>query len=231
MDFEGPDHEDLDNVRALNQAFIDALAGGAGLDGAEARLANEIRALGDLRRQRLANCPFLLFSMGHLYEADWPVDERQRDLLRAEEPTAGTRTKLVTAALGFLWQLARRNAYAARLVTGAPLAWCERLAERTFMELFAIGEQHPQLVTAMRSDDQPFWSKLIDAGTSDDGRVRRAARLSALQTILTASASKKLQQLPAAACSMPSPVSVRVSRGYNTRPDESAEHQKPPKDL
>ena len=234
MDYHGPDREDLANVYALNQAFTDALMRGTHRDGAEARLANEVRLLGHLRRNRLAHCPFLLFSLTDVYLSEGEPDAAhggQQDLLRDREPELPNHPRLITAALGFLWQLARRNPYAVRLMTGAPLHWCENLAACTLIELLELGVRESQMLSVVRPDDSRFWNKLLVTGTSDNPDVRRAARLSALQTMLTASASEKLQRLPAAACAMPSPVSVRVSRGYNTRPDESAVHKKSKKDL
>lgn len=234
MDYKGPDAHDLANVYALNQGLIDALLGGTPERGAEARLVSEMKSLGSPRRRRLARCPFLLFSIAGGSDPDWrPViaGTRQRELLSAQEPAFGAQPRLAAATLGFLWQLARRNPYAARLVTGAPLSWCETLTECTLMELFEFAEHEVRRLHVIRSDDRHFWRKLLGAGTSDDADVRRAARLSALQSVLTATASEKLQRLPAAACAMPSPVSVRVSRGYNTRPDESPVDKKPPQDL
>ena len=234
MDYHGPDREDLANVYALNQAFMEALLRGPHRDGEEARLANELRSLGHLRRTRIANCPFLLFSLTDVYLSERESEAAhggQQDLLRDREPEIPTHPRLVTAALGFLWQLARRNAYAVRLITGAPLHWCESLAACTLIGLLELGVREPQILSVVRPGDSRFWNKLLVAGTSDNPGVRQAARLSALQTVLTASASEKLQRLPAAACAMPSPVSVRVSRGYNTRPDESAVHKKSKKDL
>ncbi|MFQ5608695.1 MAG: hypothetical protein ACE5F8_00305 [Woeseiaceae bacterium] len=235
MNFEGLDGADLANVRSLNRAFLDAQEGvSARRDGATARIASRIGTLDGERRSRLARCPFLLFSLTRNCEPGWHalfVGERAPGLLRALEPVDDRLSRLATAAVGFLWQLARRNIYAARLVSGATISWCENMAEATLVDLFEFADREPALISAMRAGDQKFWDKLLDAGTRDDPGVRRAARLSALQMILTASATERMQRLPSAACSFPAPVSVSSPRGYNTRPDESADHQKPQEDL
>ncbi|MDX1508107.1 MAG: hypothetical protein R3358_07490 [Woeseiaceae bacterium] len=234
MQFQGPDRDDLANVTALNRALIEALLAGSIEHGAAARLASELRSLGRPQRDRLAKCPFLLCSLAGHGGPDWQAavaDSRQRQLLSAQEPGFGARSRLIAATLGFLWQLARRNPYAVRLVTAAPLSWCETLAACTLLDLFDYGEHGVRTLSVIRSDDRRFWDKLLVAATGNDRVVRQAARVSALQSLLTASASEKLPRLPAAACAMTSPVSVRVSRGYNTRPDESPVDKKSPQDL
>ena len=113
------------------------------------------------------------------------------------------------ATLGFLWSLARRNPYAARLVSGTSLEWCDQLARQPVIEVI---EHVAQFSPAMprRPDDSDFWRKLIDAGTNVRKDVRLAARISALHTIITRSAAKTTTRPVAiAACDM-APATMQV---------------------
>ena len=141
------------------------------------------------------------------------ADRRSMDLLRPLQPADDEAARLVTAGLGFLWQLALRNPYAARLVSGAGLNWCEQLADCTLMELYArVAEEDPLLEPRM-PDRPELWNKLLTAGVSAKRDVRIAARVSALQTVLTRSPATPYRQLATAACAMPA-----VSRRVGERP-------------
>ncbi|MDX1518131.1 MAG: hypothetical protein R3288_14900, partial [Woeseiaceae bacterium] len=194
---------------------------------------------------RLTRCPFLLFSLAEDDAPRWNrLFERTRmsrpDLVDAMADGPDTLAPVVLAALGFLWQLARRRPYAARVVSGASLAWCERLAEATLVDLFRFAVSEHDLVGFRNGADAAFWRRLLVSATSARKSVRRAARLAALQSLLTRMQAGSYQRLAAAACSLPAParkvadtvlVSKPRARGYNTPPDDSAKDKKPHKNL
>lgn len=247
MDFQPPEPADLANVRALNTAFVDALCAKTLPDRLLATIPDGLlAACGDARApHRLRRCPFLLFSLAEHDMPRWnrlferPQGSRP-DLVDAMAGNTATLAPVVLAALGFLWHLARRRPYAARVVSGASLAWCERLSESTLVDVhrFAIAED--SLIGFRNGGDAAFWRRLLVSATSDEKPVRRAARLAALQTLLTQTSAGTYQRLAAAACSMPaparkvadkSPVSKQQVRGYNTPPDDRAADKKPHKNL
>lgn len=247
MDFLPPEPADLSNVHALNAAFLDALRQEALPD----RLlglqpAGLQAACGDLRAlERLRRCPFLLFSLEEHDLARWNrLFGRPRQawpdlvdvMTSAEKPPA----PVTLAALGFLWQLARRRPYATRVVCGASLHWCERLAESTLVDVFRFAASETDLLGFRNASDTAFWRRLLVSATSVEKSVRRAARLAALQMLLTESRTGTCQKLAAAACSMPVPrrkvadkalVSKPGARGYNTPPDDGTKDKKPHKNL
>ena len=247
MDFQPPEPADLANVYALNAAFVDAVRARS----LPARLSRAVPH--DLREAcvdsstsaRLTRCPFLLFSLSEddvprwnrLFERPRPA---QPDLVDAMAGNPDGISPVMLAALGFLWHLARRRPYAARVVSGASLAWCERLAESTLVDVYRFAVAEDDLVGLQNGGDAAFWRRLLVSATSAEKAVRRAARLSALQSLLTGSRTGTYQRLAAAACSMPAParkvadtslVSKQRARGYNTPPDDSAKDKKPHKNL
>jgi hypothetical protein len=93
---------------------------------------------------------------------------------------------LISASLGFIWQLAQRNPYTLRLICGATLYWTERIAEQTFFGLLDAVRKTgdtPDIRLVRRSQ---IWNKLLDGGVSRERVTRRAAQMSALQVVLTA---------------------------------------------
>jgi hypothetical protein len=212
MQFQGPSVDVLDNVYALNTAYIAGLRratpGFELRDEEDPRLADLVRALTEAQAERLAASPFLLFSMREQDDDYWESlfagdPPRSPDLFAASASTAGA--GLVTAALGFLWALSRRNPYAARIVSGASLGWCERLAEHTLIGLLSSASGGVDLPVPRFGNGSVVWIKLLSAGVSSEKEVRQAAHLAALQTMLTQTAAAKRADLPAAACRMPKP--------------------------
>lgn len=206
MDFAGPDPADYANVRALNGAFLELARRRrltrTCLNGLEQRLAGRLHSLTENEAHRLAAAPFLLFSLRERDSRLW--DELfnaagKRDLF-AIEPAAGDELARLTAAgLGFVWQLAQRNPYAARVLAGANLHWCEQIAERTFLQLLAITSVRSDLLQLRSGNDGDLWSKLLDAGVMCNDRMRHSAHISALQTVLTHDRVDVRQAWPAAA--------------------------------
>ena len=116
MEYEGLTPDDLANVRALNRAWL--------------------RSTG--RDERLAAAPFLLFSLREHDAELWErlLAEGAQHELFATQPTAGGKPSgLQAAGLAFLWELSRRNPYVARIIGGAPLDWCQRIAAETLVRL------------------------------------------------------------------------------------------------
>ena len=243
MDFQPPDSADLANVYSLNRAFLDLLASAAGHEDdrerGSAAYSQVIRELDQRHRLRLAETPFLLFSLAEDDLARWrPVFDSnyEFDLFDTPDRPAVSESRIVQAALGFLWQLAKKRPYSARVVSGATYFWCERLSLCTLVDLFDFASTEPHLLRMRLAENAAFWRKLLTGGTSDDASVRSAAKLSALQSVLTTIDDTSRERLPAAACSMPAPstrvaeraaVSRNTARGYNTPPDESTVHKKP----
>lgn len=249
MDFQPPDPADLGNVYALNGAFLDAVR----RQGMRAKrlallpdgLADGVIAGSSEARDRLCRCPFLLFSLAEGDVRRWRrlfdgPEKREPDLLDPVQTHGAAESGVLLAGLGFLWQLARRRPYAARVVSGASLSWCERLAECTLIDVFRFAQAEPDLLGFRTADNRAFWQRLLVAGVSPEPAIRHAARLSALQTILTECGGRAFRRLPAAACSMPVPrrraadtslVSKPKARGYNTPADESATDNKAHQNL
>lgn len=249
MDFKPPDPADLANVHSLNRAFLDTIRhtkATRGLleplphDAARRLLELESAAIG-----RLARCPFLIFSLGEHDAPRWRrllESPRTADLFTALDGPGPGQARIAAAALAFLWHLARRRPYAARVICGAPLEWCERIAALTHVELFDLALHDGALLEFRFADNAAFWRKLVSAGTSGEASVRVAAQLTALQTMLTSlAANERFDRLPAqAACSVRTPaqrvaergpVSRAESRGYNTPPDAGAIDKKSHQNL
>ncbi len=194
MQYPGPSADDLDNVHTLNAAFLEELrqrsCGDELRDHGAPRLTELVRGLTAAQVGRLATSPFLLFS---LHERD--NDYWEALLARESAPDTGLFARhesfgdgcLLASALSFLWGLAGRNPYAARVVSGAPIAWCERLAEQTIYRLLSNATTGVAPIVPRFRTQRGVWHKLLGDGVSSEEEVRKAAQLTALQVMLTRS--------------------------------------------
>ncbi len=199
MDYLGPQHADYTNVRALNRAFLGLFADAARAEGLcrglNADLFERLQAQRSLQRERLANAPFLLFS---LREADGDFWDGlfatcgERDMFASAVSDQAV-SCLITASVAYLWQLAGQNAYAARVICGASLHWCEQVAEQPLMDIVQAAARVD--VLRLRSPaDSALWHKLLDDATSAERAVRDAACITALQRVLTDGAGQRIQR-------------------------------------
>ena len=216
MEYQGPEQADLANVCALNISYLDWLRARGNVGAAEASMRPEIGAalagMSRLQLERLSRVPFLLMSFREYDEGHWRsllAENPGVDLFHAVRVPDEDAIRLISAGLGFLWQLSKRSPYAARLVSGASLDWCEQLAAYTLVELYSRVITEDRLLEPRMFDNPDFWQKLLNAGVSARKDVRTAARVSALQVVLTRSATGSYRRLAAAACNMPA-VAVRV---------------------
>ena len=218
MQFQCPGPAELTNVFVLNSAFIAWQRSISREPGREARMdpgiPARLAALDGAQRERLARTPFLLMSLAEDDELRWQAlfsEQTTRDLLRCMQLRDEAASRITAAGLGFLWQLAQRNPYAARLVSGASLEWCEQLSACTLMDLIARALEDPTLLAPRMSDQPDFWDRLLTAGVSNRRQVRVAARVATLQTVLIQHPLRPYRPLAAAACKM-SPARARDSR-------------------
>ncbi len=218
MDYQGPQVADLADVNSLNAAFlacfhVPAEAGGALLRRTPPALAERFSALNAVQLARLARTPFLLLSFREHDDECWDALLRRdagHDLLAPLQQPSDEVAQLMAAGMGFLWQLSKQNPYTARLVSGATLHWCERVAARTLMDLLLRVMPCGHLLEPRFANNVDFWNKLLSAAVNPEREVRVAARLCAMQTMLTQSPAARYRRLPAAACNMPAPA-LRVA--------------------
>ena len=206
MDYAVPTAADLADVNSLNRALLGALQGSHGEPLQRALPAScraAVASLTELQIERLAGLPFLLFSLHEQDDLYWEElldDDPHRDLFVVNDAVTEDHSRLGAAAIGFAWQLARRNPYTARLVCGASLAWCERLASRPLLDVLLRAVDRSDLLIPRQADNEDFWQRLLGAGLSAESNVRRAAHLSALHVILTTVGGQYRRRLPSAAC-------------------------------
>lgn len=195
MDYQGLIEDDVINVRALNRAWLKLTESGP----------ERFAALDEKRRKRLADAPFLLFTLRENDFQLWSTllsDRPQQDLF-ATCPDAGQR-ELQVACLAWLWELARRNPYVARIVAGAPLQWCERVAAYPLVRLLRNAAD-ADLVRPRFRVDSATHRRLLLRGGSALHAARFAAQVAAMQAMLTAVEFTQFGQLPAAACQLRGP--------------------------
>lgn len=209
MDYQGPTPDDLVNVAALNRLFIRSQPGLLGNGSG----AGQAPRLTDLERSRLAATPFLLFSLREQDRDYWQSligDTPQFDLLDRSEPADAATAELQAAGLGFLWQLARRNPYAARLVSGAPVSWCETIASLTLVRLLQRAATQGDLLRVRLAAQDPLWRRLIVNGKSAREPLRLASHHSALQAILMRDREHPGGRIAVAARAMPAPLQTKT---------------------
>lgn len=204
MDYEGPTADDLANVNALNGAFLRT---SNGVEGAAGRGLSTLR-LTDTQMQRLAAAPFLLFSLREHDSEYWQrvlVDDGQPDLLDRTRPPGDAIQELQVAGLGFLWQLSRRNPFAARIICGAPVVWCERLADVTLVSLLNRVAHREDLLVPRFAGEHFVWIRLLQSGVSPKRHLQLMSQQLALQAMLTRAQSARYDRVQAAACGLRTP--------------------------
>jgi len=206
MPFSGPQKAEFNNVRSLNQAFLNRLRTSPDaqmlLQAFSPKLRPLVAGLTDMQLRRLAETPFLLLSLREQDDDYWSVlfaDDPTGDLF-AVNSGGGHDRHLVAATLGFLWQLAQHNPYAVRLVSGATINWCDRLANSTLLRLLQRTADRTDLLRPRHSENLDFWRKLLGPGLSSEPGIRTAAHLSALQSMLTINRVAQYRDVRAAAC-------------------------------
>lgn len=199
MEYEGLTRDDLANIHALNRSFLKAISGSAEeVFGVIAR-----RRLTDSQLSRLAGVPFLLFSFREHDNDYWQrvlADSPQLDLIDSGNPPDENIAQLQVAGLGFLWQLVRRNPYAARIVSGASVSWCERIAGLTLVSLLQSAAPRGDLLRMRFPDEETVWRRLLKDGISSQHQTRLASHYSALQALLTRAPELRYSRVAAAAC-------------------------------
>lgn len=213
MGFNSPDRADYANVVRLNHAWLTLLQHdlslARALDCLPVDLRERMTNLSGSEITRLANTPFLLLSYRENEDSYWTRTlnpRHERDLFSASAAGAATDADtLISAGLGFAWQLARRNPYVLRLFCGATLYWSERIAELTFFELLdafrATGD--PPILRFGHQRD--LWRKLLDTGVSRQPHAAEATQITALQSVLTHTATGKQETWSLAARSVGAP--------------------------
>jgi hypothetical protein len=223
MEFSGPEAADFANVRALNCAFLEHLCQPGSGKSLRCQFSSGIEplvaGLTGLQIGRLAEAPFLLFSLREFDDDYWggifsagPTG----DLFTPDELPSDENRQIIAATIGFLWQLASRNPYAARISSGASLNWCEQLADCTLLHILQCCAGRPDLLVPRLVDNNDLWTKLLSAGISSETEVRAAAQQCALQTLLTRPNDSSYHPLRAAACRLP-PNSLQVAEAPASR--------------
>lgn len=195
-DYAGPSEDDFENILALNTLFLQTHCD-----------------LKGPQRGRLAATPFLLFSLREQDLAWWHsalAEQQQRDLTAAAHRIAPVIQQIQTAALSFLWQLAHRNPYVARIVSGASIAWCEQIRTYPLVTVLNRVAGCEDLLVSRIDCGSATGDRLLGNGVSADATVRRSSQLVALHTLITRTEGKDDAQLPAAACSLSVPTRVRA---------------------
>ncbi len=210
MDFTGPAATDFANVACLNREFLGRLRDSSAGRDLRQHLPEAMAAIAtgltDLQIERLCRLPFLLLSLRERDEDFWRVMmHRERNFELFEQAPGTPADPLCAAALSFLWQLAGRNPYAARLISGATLAWCERLAECTLLDLLARTASRGDCILPRMPNHEPLWARLFGAGLSGNASLRHAAHMAALQIVLTEDPVAGYRPLRAAACRVAMP--------------------------
>lgn len=193
-EYRGPGADDYANVLALNSAFIAATTN-----------------LKGPQRGRLAAAPFLLFSLRENDSLWWEralTDRRQAELIAPAELSDPELRRIQTAAMSFFWHLGRRNPYAVRIISGAPIGWCDKIADLPLVTLLNRLGARADLMQSRIESSAEDGDRLLSHCTSSVRQIRRASQFTVLQAILTRSGQDNYSKLPAAACSLSGPLRV-----------------------
>ena len=216
MDYPSPNAADFNEVTVLNTAFLallkDDRAAAVLLAGLSADTAGKLSGLTETQSQRLASAPFLLFSLREADDQYW--DEVQSDgasysLFAASGVGSIDGNRLVSASLGYIWQMAQRNPYTLRLICCASLYWCERISDQPLMHVISRATGRDDLLELRAGTESGVWRRLLDSGLSRRNDVWLATQYSVLQALLMVSPAKRDTAWKSAACRTRVPVISR----------------------
>lgn len=189
-DYPGPSRDDYANVLALNKAFL-----------------NRLNNLKGPQKGRLAAAPFLLFSLRENDLDWWTAALADNSQLQLGEPSSydvADDCGLQSASIGFLWQLAFRNPYAARIISGASIAWCEMLTGLPLVTVLERVAARSDLMASRLGGPDAVGAQLFAKGASSRQSIRCSSHFVALQLMLTSVRDERDERL-SAACSMTAP--------------------------
>jgi hypothetical protein len=195
MAFDSPESADYRNLPPLNRQFLNLLGQDPALQRSLSRLPDALReklcGLSAPAIDRLAETPFLLCSFREYDDVHWAriLNSGGTPDLFTPQSSPAVQT-MVSAGLGYAWHLARDNPFTLRLMTGAPLSWCERIAELPFHELLDAYHRSGEAPSIRLGHRQELWRLLLGPGISRRRELRRAAQLTALQAALSAPANR-----------------------------------------
>ncbi len=215
MDYKGPTQDDLVNIRSLNRYFLRAISQ-TSID-TFGELAE--RRLTDSQLANLAGAPFLLFSFREQDNDYWQrllSDDPQLELIDSDALPSEKVRHLQVAGLGFLWQLSRRNPYVSRVVSGAPVSWCELLTGSTLAKLLDRAATRGDLLCPRFADEDSIWRRLLDSGVHSKRSVRCISHHCALQALLTRGQQLHNDVIPVAACGMQNPARRHAFRATDS---------------
>ena len=207
MTYDGPGESELANVAALNVEFLQLMQTEDDDFGLATAERERLRSLTRRQREWLAAAPFLLLSLDESNSELWHrvLTDDTVDLFSEQSPQSDAVADLVTTAGGFLWQLANRSRYSARLLSGASKRWCDDVIACTYFDFSTRIRRHNGLLLARGAANADLWSKLLAQGIDSRRAARDAAHLTALHMVLTGTAQHRQRRWPLAACPTAAP--------------------------
>ena len=95
--------------------------------------------------------------------------------------------------------MARQNPYTLRLICGASLHWCERLADLPLTAVIQRASSRDDILELRAREDHRLWARLTSVLESDKS-VRSAVQLAALQSLLIQPEPSGAPRWKSAAC-------------------------------
>ena len=117
-----------------------------------------------------------------------------------DDPMGRAEARLVIATLSLLWSLARTDRHAARFLAGTSRGWCDDIAGASLVDVLDTTRRYETLVVPRSVAQRRFWDKLFVSACDRRSFVRRAARHSALQCVLTECRDDTYVPVAVAAC-------------------------------
>lgn len=200
MHFSGVDEATIENGRALNAAFLALATGPAAPAGLDPDFVERLARLDRCDLERLSRVPFLLFTVAVVDTVPGTSASLREPMDLFGDRMARGEVRLVTATLALLWSLARTDRHAARFLAGTSRRWCDDIAGASLMDVLDTTRRFETLVMPRTVPQSAFWDKLFLSASDHRPFVRRAARQSALQCVLTELCDAPYVPVAVAAC-------------------------------
>jgi hypothetical protein len=191
----------LARIHELNTDYVELLLAErspAGQGGATDALPQKVlEALGELNgeaRDRLAACPFTLFSLGFDDQRFWSdvLSEAKQDCQSPNTTVAarygvsevtGMRTAFCEVALFLAWHAAQANRIAAQFLFALPDATAQQLSRIPLSCIRRVALDYPALLTPRWHANPAFWPDLVRFAAAGDALRLETAQLLGSQLI------------------------------------------------
>ncbi len=198
MAYTGLRAAEISEIRRLNQQYLGALATNGVSDiSLKAKVGKKrwewfVRAKNE-QLLRLSTLPYLLFRLDTV-NAHLASPSKNAELFAAHQQAG---TQLLSMATAFAHQLAQRDLFSLRVITGATEDWCHWLQGMSLVRLSEIARSTNAPIVPILGDNKTYWPELFDAARFNRPERLQAVAIAGMQHLISRQSSHWSQAIAA----------------------------------